>query len=121
MIFPDDYKYLVKEPISDKEINILTDLITENCKIIGKMYKKHVANDINQINGFRSVHIYMRPIKVNGEYKIIIHNTAYFNKLSNRHNYEHSDWLNEIAIKPALYKGYKTNNHEPHYQPIDID
>jgi hypothetical protein len=63
----------------------------------------------------------MRPIKVNGEYKVIIQNTSYFNKLSNRYNYEHSDWLNEIAIKPALYKGYKTNNPEPHYQPVDID
>jgi len=121
MIFPDDYKNLVKDPITDNDINKLSNLITENCKSIGKMYKKHVVNDINQINGFRSVHIYMIFIKENGEYKVIIDRTAYFNKLSSRNNYEHSDWINEIAIKPALYKGYKTNNPEPHYQPVDID
>jgi hypothetical protein len=121
MIFPDDYKDFIGDSITSKDVDKLSDLIRENCIIIGKMYKHHVTNDINQINGFRSIFLYMKPIKVNGQYKVIIQNTAYFNNLSNQYNYEHIDWLNEIAIKPALYKGYKTPRIEPHYHPVSLD
>lgn len=120
LMFPDDYKSL-SDDISDKDIEKISELITENCKIIGRMYRKHVTNDINQINGFRSIHVYLRPLRINGEIKVVFFDTAYFNKLSNRNNYEHSEWLNEIAIKPALYKGYKTSNTSPDFQPLNLD
>lgn len=116
MLYPNDLKNITS--LSDKDINMLEESVIENAKIIAKMYKKNVTNDINQINGFRCVHFYMRPIKVGTKYKMIIINTAYFTKLSSRFNYENTDWINEVAIKPALYKNYKTPRLEPHYQPI---
>lgn len=85
------------------------------------MYKKHVSNDINQINGFRIIHLYMRLIKINGQYKIVITNTTYYNELYKNNSYENSLWINEVAIRPALYKGYKTKEIGAQYEPVNYD
>jgi hypothetical protein len=119
-IFPDDFANLTKEPISVNDVNKIRNKIIESCKIIAKMYKQYVCLEMNQINGYRPVHYFMRPIKVGNDYEIIVTTTTYFTLISNRHNLEQSEWYNEVAIKPALYKNYKTTRTEPHFQPLDL-
>jgi hypothetical protein len=119
--FPDDLPILLNEPINNTQITNINESIAKSCKNIAKMYKKHVSNDINQINGFRIIHLYMRLIKINGQYKIVITNTTYYNELYKKNSYENSLWINEVAIRPALYKGYKTKEIGAQYQPVNYD
>ena len=100
----------------------IKSLITNNCIIIGKMYKKHVENDINQIHGFCSIKLDMCIVKKMDKYKVLVINTcSHCDKLSTIENYEYCKWINEIAIKPALYKGYKTQEIGSQYEPIQYD
>ena len=119
-IFPDDYPSLTKEPISEDAINIIDEKMVENCKNIARMYEKHVCLEPSQINGYKAIHVIMCPIKVGNEYKVLVLNTSYYALISNRANLEQCEWYNEIAIKPALYKGYKTERTEAQFQPLDL-
>jgi hypothetical protein len=119
-IFPTDYPSLTKEPISEETINIIAEKTVENCKNIARMYKKHVCLNPSQINGYKAIHVIMCPIKVENEYEVLVLNTSYYALISNRVNLLQCEWYNEIAIKPALYKGYKTERTEAQFQPLDL-
>ena len=117
-IFAETFNTYVKKPIN---IDKMIMKIKKVCSFVGKVYKKHVSLDINQIHGFTSIQLALHLIKDNDDIEPIVANIRGTPPISNSKNYEHSKWIYDLAILPALYPDFKCDNTELHYQPLDID
>jgi hypothetical protein len=95
--------------------------IRKLCSIIGKIYKKYVNLQINQIHGFCAIHPMIRLIEENNEIIPKLYNVNSNALISRSNNAEMSEWIYNIAIAPALYPNYKCERQELHYQPLNIE
>ena len=125
--FPENFNNFTNDFIDTNEIQ---KQIREAVKDIAKMFEKYKTLEINQINGFFVMNLYIQlfeNVKNNYKYNILVTNsdyTIYFpNYYDNLHNYivdDYIQWINELVIKPSFIPNYKTSFTELHYQPLDL-
>lgn len=122
--FHDKFNEFASKP---QDLNKIAMQMRNICTIIGKVYKKYVNLLPNQIHGFRAIHPVMRLIKdVDGNAKPILFRIDHNPNISRSKNVEMSEWIYNVAIKPAIYKDYipgsePENINSLAYQPLNID
>lgn len=95
--------------------------IRKLCGLIGKAYKKHVSLNINQIHGFVAIHPMICLIEENGEIYPKLFNINQDATISNSENITMSEWIYDLAIRPAIEPNFICKRTELHYQPLNIE
>jgi hypothetical protein len=117
--FHDKFNDYASKPI---DLDKMTLKMRDVCSIIGKVYKKYVNLQSNQIHGFRAIHpVFRFVVQEDGEILPLLYRIDSNPLISRSKNKEVSEWIYNLAIKPAIYKDLKLENSELEYQPLDID
>jgi hypothetical protein len=119
VLFYDEFNNYASKPIDLDKITLKMRYV---CSIIGKVYKKYVNLQSNQIHGFCAINPTFRfVVQEDGEILPLLYRIDSKPLISRYKNKEMSEWIYNLAIKPAIYKDFKVEHSALEYQPLDID